>query len=172
MNLKKLAGRSPKTSEERFHLSYKRDKSGCWIWQGKSRSGSCRLYGRIKVNGKAVIAHRYAWELYNGEIPDRALVLHKCDNPECVNPSHLFLGTQQDNMNDKVSKNRQAKGDSFKNRPAPIGEINGNSKITETQAKNIFLDTRSQKKIATEYGITQAAVSSIKSLKTWRKVNV
>lgn len=80
------------------------DKSGeCWLWFGKIEWDG---YGRVKYKGKSYRAHRVAWELVNGEIEDGLLVLHRCDNPLCCNPSHLFLGTQQDNMTDKKQKGR------------------------------------------------------------------
>jgi hypothetical protein len=173
MNLKKLGGCKPKPAVYRFNMSYKKDeKTCCWIWQGKSRSGASKLYGRIKVDGKSMPAHRFSWEIHNEQkTPSGMFVLHRCDNPECVNPDHLFLGTHQDNMDDKVSKNRQAKGDSFKNRKPAFGSKNGLSKLTDQKAMQIFLDDRPQRKIAADYGITQASVFYIKSKRTWRHIH-
>ena len=173
MNLRKLTGRNPPPPEYRFAASYKQDeKTGCWIWQGKSRSGTCGLYGRIRVNGRNVAAHRFSWELHNRKsIPEKMFVLHTCDNPSCVNPNHLFLGTHQDNMDDKVAKNRQAKGDDFKNRKPAIGERNGLAKLTKEKAMNIFLDDRPQRTIAKEHGISQTAVFHIKSKRAWRHIH-
>lgn len=173
MNLKKLGGCKPKPATYRFNQSYKKDETtGCWVWLGKSRSGSSGLYGRIQVNKKTIPAHRFSWELHNEQkIPDGMFVLHKCDNPECVNPEHLFLGTHQDNTNDKVSKNRQAKGDSFKHRKPAKGSANGLAKLTEESAKKIFNDTRPQRKIAETYGVSQAVVSNIKLMKTWKLIH-
>lgn len=85
------------------------DKSGgddaCWEWQAKSVITSLG-YGAINVDGKITVAHRVAWSLVNGEIPDGLFVCHKCDNPKCCNPSHLFLGTCSDNINDMCAKGR------------------------------------------------------------------
>jgi hypothetical protein len=87
-------------------------ESPCWIWTaGKFGSG----YGAIKIHNKQLKAHRVAWTIYNGQIPhnDSAhgfFVCHRCDVPACVNPSHLFLGTNAENMRDMTAKNRQAKG--------------------------------------------------------------
>jgi hypothetical protein len=81
----------------------------CWPWIGtRDKDG----YGRFKHRGKNYRASRVAWEREHGNIPEGLLVCHTCDNPPCVNPAHLFLGTPQENMDDKCTKSRQAKGDS------------------------------------------------------------
>ena len=97
--------------------------------------------------------------------------MHKCDNPKCVNPTHLELGTHADNMVDMVSKGRQAKGASFSNRKSAKGSKNGLAKLTEQQALEIFQDKRSQRTIAKQYGVTQTAVYNIKSKKTWKEIH-
>lgn len=80
------------------------DRSGeCWEWTGHRQTQG---YGQVQVNAKLWTAHRLAWTLYNGPIPDGKLICHSCDNPGCVNPEHLFLGTHADNMEDMVAKNR------------------------------------------------------------------
>jgi hypothetical protein len=80
------------------------DFSGdCWLWTAsKIRNG----YGRYKLNGETVYAHLFSWEYFNGEIDKGLSVLHKCDVRNCVNPNHLFLGTQKDNMVDMIAKGR------------------------------------------------------------------
>jgi len=107
------------------------DKSGgpdaCWNWTAyKGRKG----YGRIGWGGPGLpkLSHRVAYEIAFGEFPEEQQVLHRCDNPSCVNPSHLFLGTNRDNVNDRQRKGR--------NNPQR-GERNGNHKLTDMQVDEI-----------------------------------
>jgi hypothetical protein len=92
-------------------LRAKTDASGgvdaCHAWTGAktTKNGQAR-YGHIGHNGKTVLAHRAVWEQVNGPIPDGLLVCHRCDNHGCVNPKHLFLGTDQDNVRDMCAKGR------------------------------------------------------------------
>jgi hypothetical protein len=83
----------------------------CWLWTGKPHRSDAWGYGRLTVNGKTIKAHRFAYILAYGDIPSGMLVRHRCDNPLCVRPDHLLLGTDQDNIDDKVSRGRQAKGE-------------------------------------------------------------
>lgn len=96
------------TLSERF---WKRvDKTtGCWLWLGQVKKDGLR-YGLLKIKYKHAYAHRVAWELVNGSIPEGLEVLHHCDVPHCVRPTHLFLGTQEDNMHDMAAKGRARNG--------------------------------------------------------------
>jgi hypothetical protein len=95
-------------AKNRFRQKVRTDgPGGCHVWTGARNIWG---YGRLKCDGVMLSAHRVAWELANGLIPDGQSVLHRCDVRRCVNPAHLFLGTQEDNMRDMFAKGRQAKG--------------------------------------------------------------
>lgn len=122
---------------------------GCWIWCGGDFSYG---YGAFSYNNQNRPAHRISWFLYRGEIPKGMMVCHRCDQPLCVNPEHLFLGTQRDNMADKVRKGRQARGESH-----------GMSKLTDWEVMQIkgVKGFRTAKDIASEFGITPERVWQI-----------
>ena len=86
---------------------YTVNENGCWVW--KNSTNQCG-YGRKRHRGFTWLAHRLSWTIKNGDIPDGLNVCHKCDNPACINPDHLFLGTQHDNINDMVAKGRGRHG--------------------------------------------------------------
>lgn len=100
---------SVRTDADRFHAKYiPEPNSGCWLWDGCITSAG---YGRMRVGGRPSLAHRASYEMHVGPIPPGMLVCHKCDVPGCVNPQHLFLGTQRDNMADMKSKGRASTGE-------------------------------------------------------------
>ena len=127
--------------------------SGCWLWTANYDKGG---YGRIKYKGRDIGAHRASWIIYRGSIPPGAFVCHKCDVPECINPDHLYLGNHRENMQDKCTRNRQARG-----------EGNGQSKLTSEQVLQIKSDPRIHRIIAASYGIHRVTVSKIKRGKKW-----
>jgi hypothetical protein len=94
-------------NEKQFWASAKSRSIGCWLWSRTTVKGG---YGRVRYGKKSVVAHRVAWELTNGPVPDGMLVCHACDNPACINPAHLFLGTHKTNAEDRDRKGRQARG--------------------------------------------------------------
>lgn len=146
-----------KSLKERFEAKVVvNPDSGCWEWTAARQSCG---YGNIKVDGKAAKAHRVSYGMYVGEIPEGIHVLHKCDNRKCVNPEHLFLGTNADNVADKVAKNRQYGGG------AKRGEEHGGSKLTDLQVEEIrelyTLGGYSQHYLGRLFGVGQQQVSRI-----------
>lgn len=150
---------------DRFWL--KVDKSGesgaCWLWTARPTTNG---YGNIKSGGKRgkmLLAHRVSWELHNGPIPPELQVLHKCDVRPCVNPSHLFLGTNADNVRDKIMKGRA---------PSNSGTSNPRAKLTEVQVIEIraLASVSSQRMLAEQFGIAPATVYNILHKHTWRNL--
>ena len=131
-------------------------KSGCHHWTGSTMPNG---YGQIHVRGQTAYAHRVAWELVNGQIPEGAFVLHACDNRHCVNPAHLRLGTFQDNMDDMTDKLRHAHG-----------PRNGHAKLTVDQVRLIRFMGGTHDEIAANFGISRASVSLIRAGRTWKYV--
>ncbi len=124
------------------------------------RSVDTHGYGQFYVAGVPFrSAHKWAWVFEYGKVPDLC-VLHKCDNPRCVNPDHLFLGTQQENIADKVRKGRQPKGMSAE-------EMCRNAVLTREQVLAISRDERPHKEIAAAFGVSVGAVAKIKSGERW-----
>jgi hypothetical protein len=141
-------------TKERF--ASKIHKSGnCWLWTGnKTKFG----YGFFKLNNKNRLAHRVSYEIYKGGIPVKMCICHKCDNPSCVNPTHLFLGTQKENVADALQKSRHKIPD---NR----GENCGHAKLNwdkVTQIRKIYKnESTSMASIALAFGVSRSAVSFI-----------
>ena len=97
---------SPTDPLARFSARVQHATNGCWLWQGASVKGR----GQIYVNGKNMLATRFAYQQFKGEIPDGMYVCHTCDDPSCVNPNHLWLGTARDNWQDARRKRRALQG--------------------------------------------------------------
>jgi hypothetical protein len=134
----------------------------CWPYTGhcfvKSKGGRM-TYGRVELNKQRLRVHRAVWMIVHGDIPDGLCVLHSCDNPLCCNPSHLFLGTQADNIRDKMEKGRHR---------VVYGEDCGSSKITMEIAQQIREIKGTQRAIAARFGLSQGAVHAIRTGKTWK----
>jgi len=133
--------------------------TGCWLWtKATHRVGYGQFNDACGIRG----AHRGAWEATHGSIPEGMHVLHKCDVRACVNPEHLFLGTNNDNMQDKIRKGRQLRGSQL-----------SQSKLTEHDVSIIKmllgLDVKSHR-LATLYDVSQAIISDVKLGRTWGHV--
>jgi hypothetical protein len=137
----------------------------CWNWQaGRTKAG----YGVFRMDKKVVFAHRVAYELACSTIPSGMHVLHSCDNPACVNPSHLRVGTHAENMLDKVLRNRQSRVWSGK-----VGEAVGMGKLRDRDLPDIrkmIAQGMRQVDIANKYGVHQAMISNIKLGKNWSAI--
>ena len=150
----------------------RRSDDECWLWLGyrmrpKNRKGI--WHGQINTGrrGRSALTHRVAWELANGPIPPGMNVLHRCDNPGCVNPKHLFLGTQGDNVSDAAAKGRM---------PGPrlIGERNPTAKLTIADVRAIREEAAAgaaPKALAARFSVTRQNIRSILLGQTWRSVS-
>ena len=127
---------------------------GCWNWKGSCFDFG---YGRFHVKSKSVLAHRWAYSFYKGEIPDKMCVCHTCDNPKCANPDHLFLGTPKTNAEDKVIKNRQARGEKIRK-----------LKLNKEQASEIISSDKSLPDLAKQYGVSYGVIWGIKRKKYYK----
>lgn len=139
-------------------------KDDCWEWTGHRNHG----YGVFKVRigpykRRYFRASRFAWAFFNGEIPLGLSACHRCDNPACVNPSHIFLGTHADNMMDKVSKSRQ-----------PMGEQQPASKLSDAKVRQARFDFESgiatAYQLAARYGVDVTAIRMALRRKSWKHV--
>lgn len=141
----------------------------CWEWTAYRRKEG---YGKVgvtfgKANSKTLNAHRIAYLLYHGELPLRLSVLHTCDNPPCCNPTHLFLGTQAENLEDMHRKGRYR----FK---AHSGEENGNAKLSWEKVREVRQKHARGEKLrtlASEFGVSESTIKRIVYLRGWMTTN-
>jgi hypothetical protein len=153
-------GRAAAPLEVLFWRHVAKETDACWLWQSTVDKGG---YGRLTVKAKLLYAHRVSWEIHFGTIPDNVLVCHTCDNRRCVNPAHLFLGTDADNFQDMVEKGR------FR---CAHGERSRSAVLTEDdviQARAMYPSMRVAD-IARRLGKPYAAVWNAINRKTWRHV--
>jgi len=162
-----------KTVTERFWEKVdKRGPSQCWNWMGCKKG----KYGGFRFRGKMVRTHRVAFELCIGPIPPTQNCLHKCDNTMCVNPSHLLLGTQKQNVADMFARKRdnRPKGDRHYLRKAPrFGEANNVAKLTESEVIKIrarLAQKIPQREIAVEFRVHQGTICAINRRKAWSHI--
>lgn len=147
--------------------SYVEKGPNCWEWKG---SKFTNRYGQFRVYTKKVKAHRFSWIINGGFIPEGYCILHKCDNPPCVRPDHLFLGTNSDNTHDAIRKGRAALGKNLKHY---CGENHPHSKLTEDLVRKIrrlHKEGKSKYGLARKYGIGETTVGQIVNRITWRHI--
>jgi hypothetical protein len=152
--------------EEAFWINVVKHRSGCWLWRPGPLSKTLP-YGRLLLSRKSGNvrwrAHRLSWTLHYGPIPAGLSVCHKCDNPLCVNPAHLFVGTEKDNKADMVAKGRQN-----------WGEARPQSKLTLKQARWIKKNarrnhpTRGYSVLARRFGVSRVAIAHVVNGVNWR----
>jgi hypothetical protein len=153
---KRIVSKHGAPVKERLMLHTDKLSSACWLWTGaKDKRG----YGKINIAGRYVQTHRAAWAEFNGD-PGLRFVCHHCDIPACLNPEHLFLGTQQDNMSDMTAKDRQSKGNALPQ-----------TKLTEELVRTIRSTKISCRIWASATGTTPMAISKVRTRKTWKHVS-
>lgn len=147
---------------ERFWSKTKR-VGDCLEWQSSISNGG---YGLFRMGPKKVSAHRLAYELTYGEIPEGMHICHRCDNPKCVEPEHLFAGTHSDNMRDMVTKGRHAVHDHR-------GEKSSTAKLTEDDVhciRQLYQEGSTKTQLAKEFGVTDVNIHYIVTGKSWKHI--
>jgi hypothetical protein len=137
---------------------------GCWHWLGAT-GGFKDAYGVVWWRRRQTYAHRVSWSIANGPIPAGKIVMHKCDNPICVNPNHLMIGTSLDNSQDMARKGRWKNGD-------PKGQNNGHAILTEAHVREILTlkDSQSLREIGRRYGVGKNCIGQIFRGITWSHI--
>lgn len=164
-----------RNTEQDFWLRV-RKTDGCWYWTGARLPAG---YGYFRLRGHRWYAHRYAWTLAFGPPPDDRLVCHHCDTPSCVNPTHLFVGTQQENVQDMIRKGRMALGDRHGTHTHPERVCRGShapwAKLTEAHVQEIRrrypADGLSIARLADSMGLPRSRVAHVVLGESWRHVH-
>lgn len=142
----------------------RKGKDECWIWQGATY-GKASPYGKQWCNGRGMKAHRFSWLVHFGPIPDGLLVCHKCDNPRCVNPNHLFLGTHKDNSEDSAKKGRNHR---------ERGTARYCAKLTDEKVAIILSRYNGRRyggdRLARDFGVSRTAIYNIIYGLRWKHV--
>lgn len=151
-------------TDDEFRSSFwsKVDQRGaCWLWKGTmTQKGYGSFFARLNER-TYWRAHRYCWALLKGPIPSGMQICHSCDNRWCVNPEHLYVGTNQDNVNDRNQRGRTA-----------LGERARHAKLTEPQVIEIKLSDKPDALLARQYEVDQSAITKIRNGDNWKHVQV
>lgn len=138
-------------------MRYVEKVGDCWIWNGTR----CDGYGRFSFKSKVILAHRASYYLFVGDLQKDMCVCHTCDTPSCVNPKHLFLGTQADNARDRENKGRGNER---------AGIHNGRAKLTVRDIHEIRESNLTTIELGRRYGVTSGHISKIKLKQLWAKI--
>ncbi len=162
-NLRAGRVRNNATVEERLRFyGWVVTDAGCWEWQGGRHTNG---YGGLMIRGKSRKVHRLAYEEWVGPIPDDLVIRHRCDNPPCINPEHLMVGTDRDNARDKVERGRQTRN---------YGERNGLTTLTTAEVFEIRQEysrgVLTQAMLGEAYGVSRATIGNIVGGKTWTQI--
>lgn len=153
------AAKKIRNTEDDFESYVSKKDGGCWEWQGPIIWNG---YGKFHFSRSRMLAHRYAYLRFKGEIPEGNVVCHSCDNRKCVNPDHLWTGTQADNLRDMWEKGRGDAGVKVHSEAHPL------SKITREVALAIRADQRVAREVAADYGVSKSLVLGIKKGTHWK----
>jgi hypothetical protein len=152
-----IGKRRPKnTLDNFFDRIVPEPNSGCWLWIGYLNTYG---YGKFRMAGRAYYAHRLSFEVAKGPIPTGLLVLHTCDTRCCVNPDHLYSGTEADNSRDAAERNR-----------LPRGESHHGTNLTDDQVRQIRIDVGATANLANRFGVSSATIRKIRNGRTWGHV--
>lgn len=144
------------TMDDFWRFIFPEPNSGCWLWDGTLHHDG---YGQIRIDGVVHRAHRLSYEIHCGGIPDGLGALHKCDVRCCVNPDHIYAGTDKDNSRDKVRRGRTL-----------IGEQNASAKLTSEIVQFLRRSDETDTELAKRFGVSRPAVRNARCGKTWRHI--
>lgn len=156
-NMKHMQLERHGTIEDRFFSRFKVSDSGCWLWIAHCDKDG---YGILPGNHASIRAHRFSFIHHHGPIDDGMVICHKCDNPGCVNPDHLFAGTTKDNCHDMLSKGRDMM----------VGSKNNKAKLSESDVVKIRDSNLSSESLAREFNVSKSTIKRIKNRTQWRHV--
>ncbi len=159
-----IGTRSHGTVEQRFWKHVNKD-GDCWLWTAHTKTG--KEYGRLGAGGdggKYLLAHRVSYEIHYGAISDGMVVMHKCDNPRCVNPEHLTVGTTSDNIKDAYAKGRKLT-------PFKQGSEHHAAVLNADIVREVRVSNLKSRELAKIYGCSRNAIDAIKQGRTWKHID-